>query len=139
MIDELVAQGKGHLYSVMEDYNRRKDSLTPKEESSMGDMLIVREFYERGFEFVPIELNTVKSRLFQITDGKLMPSLKTINGLGEKSADAVVEAVKDGPFTSRDNFRDRTKVSKNLVDLLDSLGILGSLPESDQISLFDFL
>ena len=136
---EIMAQGKGHLYSVMEDYNRRKDSLTPKEESSMGDMLIVREFYERGFEFVPIELNTVKSRMFQITDGKLMPSLKTINGLGEKAADAVVEAVKDGPFTSRDNFRDRTKVSKNLVDLLDSLGILGSLPESDQISLFDFL
>ena len=46
--------------------------------------------------------------------------------------------VKDGPFLSKDDFRNRTKVSKTVVDLLSDLNILDSLPESNQLSLFDF-
>ncbi|MCM1242452.1 MAG: hypothetical protein NC314_06385, partial [Roseburia sp.] len=68
----------------------------------------------------------------------LMPSLNSIDGLGEKAADAVVEAAKDGPFLSKDDFRQRTKVSATVTELMDSLGLLGNLPESNQISLFDF-
>ena len=80
-----------------------------------------------------------KLAVFQIIDGKIMPSFNSIDGLGEKAADAIVEAAKDGPFLSKDDFRERTKASKTIVDLLDSLGILGNLPESNQISLFDFM
>ena len=61
-----------------------------------------------------------------------------IDGLGEKAAEAVVDAVKDGPFLSKDDFRNRTKVSKTVVDLLSDLKILDGLPESNQLSLFDF-
>ena len=69
----------------------------------------------------------------------LMPSLNSIDGLGEKAADAIVEAAKDGPFLSKDDFRQRTKVSKTIIDLMDSLGLLGDLPESNQISIFDLV
>ena len=68
-----------------------------------------------------------------------MPSLNSIDGLGEKAADAIVEAAKDGPFLSKDDFRERSKASKTIVEMLDNLGILGDLPESNQISLFDFM
>ena len=67
-----------------------------------------------------------------------MPSLTSIEGLGEKAADAIVEACKDGPFLSKDDFRERTKASKTIVGLMADLGILGDIPESNQISLFDF-
>ncbi len=67
-----------------------------------------------------------------------MPSINSIDGLGEKAADAIVEAAKDGPFLSKEDFRERTKVSKTNVDMLDSLNLLGNLPESNQLSLFDF-
>ena len=53
--------------------------------------------------------------------------------------DAIVEAAKDGPFLSKDDFRQRTKVSKTIIDLMDSLGLLGDLPESNQISIFDLV
>lgn len=53
-------------------------------------MRIVQEMYARGFEFVPIDLYTAKAQRFQIVDGKLMPSLATIDGLGDKAADAVL-------------------------------------------------
>ena len=93
--------------------------------------------YARGFDFMPIDVFRAKSRDFQIIDGKIMPSLNSIDGLGEKAADAIVEAAKDGPFLSKDDFRQRTKASKTIVDLMSDLGLLGKLPESNQISLFD--
>lgn len=87
---------------------------------------------------MPIDIFTASSRSFQIVDGKLMPSINSIDGLGEKVADSIVEAAKDGPFLSKDDFRERAKVSKTVVDLMASLGLLGDLPESNQLSLFDF-
>ena len=83
-------------------------------------------------------MTEAQAHRFQIIDGKLMPALGTIEGLGGKAADAVVEAAKDGPFLSKDDFWQRTKVSKSVIDVMDDLGILGDLPESNQLSLFDF-
>ncbi len=136
---ELMCRGQQHLENVMADYKRRDSELSKKEQDSYKDMRIVQEMYARGFEFVPIDIFTAQSRLFQIIDGKLMPSLNSIDGLGEKAADAIVEAAKDGPFLSKDDFRQRTKASKTVVDLMSELGLLGNLPESNQISLFDFV
>jgi DNA polymerase-3 subunit alpha (Gram-positive type) len=145
---EQMCQGKAHLEAVMKEYRRRMDAsankesgaqpLSNKEELAYGDMRIVKEMYERGFEFEPIDIFRAHSRNFQIINGKLMPSLNSIDGLGEKAADAIVEAAKDGPFLSRDDFRERTKVSKTVVELMAQLGLLGDLPESNQLSLFDF-
>ena len=58
--------------------------------------------------------------------------------LPDAASKEIVEAAKDGPFLSKDDFRQRTKVSKTVVDLMDDLKLLGDLPESNQISLFDF-
>ncbi len=136
---EIMCQGQQHLENVMADYKRRSEELSKKEQDTQKDMKIVQEMYARGFEFVPIDIFSAQSRLFQIVDGKLMPSLSSIDGLGEKAADAIVEAAKDGPFLSKDDFRQRTKASKTVVELMSSLGLLGNLPESNQISLFGFV
>ena len=136
---ELMCQGMQHLKNVMADYKKREDTLSQKEQASLKDMKIVLEMYARGYDFVPIDIFSANSRSFQIVDGKLMPSLNSIDGLGEAAADAIVEAAKDGPFLSKDDFRQRTKVSKTIVELMDSLNLLGKLPESNQISLFDFV
>ena len=93
--------------------------------------------YARGYEFMPIDIFRADARLFQIIDGKIMPSLSSIDGLGEKAADAVVEARKDGPFISRDDFWNRTKVPKTVIEKMHDLGLLGDLPQTNQISLFD--
>ena len=61
-----------------------------------------------------------------------------VDGMGDKAADGVVDAVKDGMFLSKEDFRNRTKVSKTICDLMADLGLLGELPESNQLSLFDF-
>lgn len=135
---ELMCQGEERLQYFMRDYERRKDKLSKKEQDTYRDMRIVQEMYARGFEFLPLDIYRAHAVKFQIIDGKLMPSLGTIEGMGEKAAEAVEEAAKDGMFLSKDDFRQRTKVSKTVIDLMADLGILGDLPESNQLSLFDF-
>ena len=135
---ELMCQGKEKLEYFLADYRKRSDSLSKKEQDTLRDMRVVQEMYARGFEFMPIDIYKAKAREFQIVDGKLMPSLGSIEGMGDKAAEGVVDAVKDGPFLSREDFRNRTKVSKTICDLMGDLGILGTMPESNQLSLFDF-
>ena len=135
---ELMCMGQDKLNHHMKEYERRKDSLSKKEQDCYKDMKIVQEMYARGFQFWPIDLYQAQARRFTIIDGKLMPALSTIEGLGDKAADAVVDAAKDGPFLSKDDFRERTKVSKTVIVLMSELGIFGDLPESNQLSIFDF-
>ena len=136
---EIMCQGQQHLEATMADYRKRSDTLTNKEQDALKDMRIVQEMYARGFEFEKLDIFRAHSRNFQIVDGKVMPSLSSIDGLGEKAADAIMEAAKDGSFLSKDDFRSRTKVSKTVIDMMSDLGLLGDIPESNQISLFDLV
>lgn len=135
---ELMCMGKERLEYYMADIKKRGDSASKKEQEMIKDMKIVQEMYARGFDFIPLDLYQAKAHRFQIIDGKLMPALDTIEGLGDKAADAVVEAAGNGKFLSKDDFRTRTKVSKTVIDLMDELGLFGDIPNSNQMSLFDF-
>lgn len=134
---EIMCQGRDRLEYFLADYKKRSDSLTKKELDTLRDMRIVQEMYARGFEFITMNVYTAKARHFQIIDGKLMPSFSTIDGLGEKAAEAIVGAATKGRFLSKDDFKQRSKTSKSVVDLMEDMGILRDLPESNQLSLFD--
>ncbi len=136
---ETMCQGKEKLQYFMGEYKKKSEmgTIANKEEDALSDMKIVQEMYARGYEFAKIDIYKAHANRFQIIDGKLMPSLNTIDGLGDNSAVAVVEAVKDGPFLSKDDFRQRTKVSQTNIDLMSDLGLFGDLPDSNQLSLFD--
>jgi len=136
---ELMCMGKEKLDYYIADYKKRSDSLSKKEEDTLKDMRLVQEMYARGLEFLPIDLYKSHSRNFQIVDGKLLPPFNSIDGLGDVAAELIMNAAEQGPFLSRDDFQTRTKASKTVVALLGDLGILGDLPESNQLSLFDGL
>ena len=105
----------------------------------MNSARIVQEMYARGYEFTPIDIFTASAKNFRIVDGKLMPALNSIDGMGDKAAEGVVEAVKDGPFTSCENFKNRSKVSGTIMEKMREMGLLGSLPLNDQMTLLDFM
>ena len=94
---EIMCQGKEKLQYYIDDYTRRSDSLSKKEQDTMKDMHSVQEMYARGYEFLPIDIYRAKATKFSIIDGKLMPPFSSIDGMGEKAAEAVDEAAKDGP------------------------------------------
>ncbi len=138
---ELMCQGRDKLEYFMGEFKKQNDAgtLAKVDQDKLKDMKIVQEMYARGFEFEKIDLYKAQATRFQIVGDKLMPSFSSIGGMGDKAAEAVVEAAKDGAFLSKDDFRGRTKVSKTVIDLMDDLGIMGDLPETNQLSLFDFV
>lgn len=136
---ELMCFGKEKLDYYINDYKRRSESLSKKEEGQLKDMRLVQEMYARGFEFLPIDLYKSHSRNFQIVDGKLLPPFKSIDGLGEVAADGIYEAAKNGKFLSIEDFMSRSKVSSTNASLMKDLGILKGLNNSNQISLFEYL
>ncbi len=138
---ELMCRGKAVLEAALREY-RAKDAagtLSNTEEDVLHDLRIVEEMYARGYEFMPIDLYRAKGSKFQIIDGKIMPAFSSIDGLGGTASQQLEDAAKDGPFLSQDDLRNRAKISKTAVESLAALGILGDMPESNQLSLFDFM
>ncbi len=135
---ELMCLGRDKLEFYLADYKKRSDTLSNKEQDTLRDMRIVQEMYARGFSFLPLDIYRAKATHFQVMGNQLMPSLNSIDGLGEKAAEGIEEAAKEGKFLSKEDFMNRTKVGKTICGLLADLGILGDLPESNQLSLFDF-
>ena len=136
---ELMCQGKERLEYYINDYQKRKNELSDKEKSTLEDMKIVQEMYARGFGFVKIDIYRAKANRFQIVDGKLMPSFATIDGLGDKAAEMIEDEASKGKFLSREDFKNRCKVSATILETMGKLNLLGDLPHTNQISLMDFM
>ena len=134
---ELMCQGQDKLEYYIAEY-KKKDKLSQKEEGTLRDMRIVQEMYARGFEFLPMDLYHSDARYFQIVDGKLLPPFNSIDGMGDKAAESLAIAAAGGKFLSKDDLRERSKVSKSIIDLMSDLDIISDLPESNQLSFFDF-
>ena len=134
---EIMCQGRDKLEYYLADYKKRSGSLSKKEQDTLRDMRIVQEMYARGYKFLPIDIYKSKASKFQIVDGKLLPPFTSLDGMGEKAAEQMEEAEKGGKYLSRDDFRERTKASKTVIDYMGTLGLLGDLPQSNQLSLFD--
>ena len=137
----LFCFGKEKLLNVIKDikkidkYNRKKT-----DDDTLGDAYIVLEMYARGLQFMPIDIYRAKPKHFQIIDGKIMPALVTIDGLGDKAAYALYEAAKKGAFLSKDDLKQRAKgTTQTALDKMTELGIIDYLPNSSQISLFDII
>ena len=140
---EMMCFGKEKVDKQLESLKRAKEEGKGKQTATEKDMETalksVQAMYARGYDFAPIDLKLVKPTHFQVIDGKIMPSLTSIAGLGESVAVGIVEAAKGEPFLSMEDFRNRSKASSTITDKLGELGILGDIPETDQISLFDYI
>ncbi len=139
---EIMCRGPEILKAAMDQLTSvPKDQQSKKDQDTIRDGRLCQEMYARGFEFMPIDIYKAKARECLIIDGKIMPPLSSIEGLGEKACDQIEEAAKaaqDSKFTSLENFRVQAKISKSNVDKMVELGILTGLPETDQLT-FDFL
>lgn len=142
---EKMCMGRERLNEYLSEYRKRKDikygpeALTKLEQDMLKDMRVVEEMYARGYDFVPVDLYQAEAHRFRIAGEKqLMPAIDTIDGLGTQASDGVALAARDGKFLSKDDFRKRARVGKSISDNLERLGILKDLPETNQISIFDF-
>jgi DNA polymerase-3 subunit alpha (Gram-positive type) len=136
---EKMAMGRDKLEHYIDDYKRKKaeGTISNTEENELKDMRLVQEMYARGFDFMPVDLYKAKARSFQIFDGKIMPSFKVIDKVGEVAGEGIEIAARSGEFLSKDDLRIRSGIGQTVIDKLSELGILGDMASSNQLSLFD--
>ena len=100
---------------------------------------IVNEMWERGFKFGKLDLYRSDATEFIIDGDTLIPPFVAMDGLGENVAKQLVRARQEGEFLSKTELRKRGGLSSTLVEKMDEMGILGNMPEDNQLSLFDDL
>ena len=118
------------------EMKNQKKEATKAELDMYDDLEIVLEMYERGLEFLPIDLYESEATKFKIQDNKLRPPLNSIPGFGTVAAQGIVEARKDGKFMSIDDLKIRAKIGASGADLLKEFGCLEGMSQSNQLSLF---
>ena len=138
----LMCQGKAAIDNHIKAY-KANPNLSKKEQDTLRDMKIVQEFYARGFEFLQIDLYQSDAIKFQVVEDKLLPPFSVIEGMGGIAAEALAvaahaETERGEKFLSKDDIRQKAKVSQTVLDTMAELGLLGGLPESNQLSIFDF-
>ena len=138
----LMCQGKAAIDNHIKAY-KANPNLSKKEQDTLRDMKIVQEFYARGFEFLKIDLYQSDAIKFQVVEGKLLPPFSVIEGMGGIAAEALAvaahaETERGEKFLSKDDIRQKAKVSQTVLDTMAELGLLGGLHESNQLSIFDF-
>ncbi len=133
---EMMAQGRSKVQSTMQELSMN-EKPSAKDKVTMTILEVVNEMYARGIEFLPINIYDAHPTKFLNIDGKIMPALNSIAGLGTAAAESVMKAREEAPFKSIEDFKARTSVSQTHIEVLKRLGAFGDLPESSQVSLFE--
>lgn len=125
---------------MQEIAEKRKNNEASNVEIDLYTTLeIVNEMWERGFKFGKLDLYRSDATEFIIDRDTLIPPFVAMDGLGENVAKQLVRARKEGEFLSKTELRKRGGLSSTLVEKMDEMGILGNMPEDNQLSLFDDL
>ncbi|MFS9093175.1 PolC-type DNA polymerase III [Streptococcus timonensis] len=125
---------------MQEIAEKRKNNEASNVEIDLYTTLeIVNEMWERGFKFGKLDLYRSDATEFLIDGDTLIPPFVAMDGLGENVAKQLVRARQEGEFLSKTELRKRGGLSSTLVEKMDEMGILGNMPEDNQLSLFDDL
>ncbi len=135
----VMCQGMDHLKRKMQEIKAKDKDATAVEEDMLVTMEVCYEFYLRGFTFAEIDLYQSHATLFHMDEEthSLLPPFVALPGLGETAAISLAENREGKQFISEEEVLAACpKVSKSHMELLRSVGALGDLPETSQISLF---
>ena len=115
-----------------------KSELTASKEDENTILEILIEMNLRGVHVKPIDIYRSAAADFLIDDdGQILPPISSLPGVGANAAEAFVAARQGDPFISIDDMLKR-KVPKGVIEMLRQAGCLGDMPESSQVTLFEF-
>ncbi|MEB8643141.1 PolC-type DNA polymerase III, partial [Bacillus cereus] len=133
---EAMAKGSASIRARIDEIAQKGLDAAPKEKSLLTVLEMTLEMCERGYSFQKVDLYRSHATEFIIDGDTLIPPFNAVPGLGTNAALSIVEARKNGDFLSKEDLQQRSKVSKTIIEYLDSQGCLGDLPDQNQLSLF---
>ncbi|MBQ9758135.1 MAG: PolC-type DNA polymerase III, partial [Clostridia bacterium] len=136
---KIMAQGDEVLMAEMKNLEMRQNDWSATEKSVYTICEIVHEMYQRGFEFLPVDLYESDAFKFQRVEGKIRLPINAFQGVGDAAAQNIVDARENGEFVSIEDLKQRAHLTKTVIETLGENGCLEGLSETSQISLFDEL
>lgn len=133
---ELILQGPKVIKEAINEIEKKDKEASAKDKNLLTILEVAYEMYLRGIQFVPIDLYKSDVKRFKLTQDGILPPISSLQGLGITAAQNIINARRKGKFTSIEDLKRRTKITKNVVQILKQNGILNGLQETDQISLF---
>ena len=128
--------GKEKVKNKMKEIDLQGNNATVKDKNMYSILELVLEMYERGYEFLPMDLYKSHASKFLVEEGEIRPPLNSIPGLGTVAAEGIAKAREEGKFMSIDDLKIRSKVGNSVTDLLKKYGCLEGMSQSNQMSLF---
>ncbi|GIO61113.1 PolC-type DNA polymerase III [Paenibacillus cineris] len=133
---ELCCQGYEAIYRQIEEIEQKGFQATTKEKSMLSILEMALEMTARGFTFKPIDLYRSDATRFTVDGESLIPPFSALAGIGDNAAKNIAAAREYGEFLSIEDFQQKSKASKTIIELLTGMGCFRGLPESNQLSLF---
>jgi DNA polymerase-3 subunit alpha (Gram-positive type) len=133
---ELLCQGYDAILRKLIEIEEKGFQALPKEKAMVSILEMALEMTARGFSFKPIDLYRSDSTRFLLEGTSLIPPFAAMQGIGDNAAKNIAAAKEEGDFLSVEDFQNRSKASKTVIEMLSSMGCFRGLPESNQLSLF---
>lgn len=102
----------------------------------LDTLTVALEMTARGFSFAMTDLNKSDWKNFNIEGNKLYLPFNSIDSLGDTTAKSIINAREEAKFSSKADFKKRTRVSSTVLERMDRMSILDDLPTDDQSTLF---
>ena len=133
---DIMCHGKEKVLNKMKEIDLAGNSATTKDKNMYAILELVLEMYERGINFLPMDLYKSHSTKFIAEEDGIRPPLNSIPGLGTVAAESIVKAREEESFMCIDDIRMRAKAGSSVIELLRNAGCLKGMTESNQMSLF---
>ncbi|SDY70700.1 DNA polymerase-3 subunit alpha [Evansella caseinilytica] len=133
---DTMIRGSATIRKRIEEIYAKGLDASPKEKSVVTVLELALEMCERGFSFQKIDLNRSSATEFLVEGDTLIPPFNALSGVGTNAAINIVKAREEREFLSKEDLRERSKITKTVLENLDDHGCLSELPDSNQLSLF---
>lgn len=133
---ELCCQGYDAINRQISEIEQKAFQATTKEKSMLPVLEMALEMTARGFSFKNLDLYRSEATRFIVDGDALIPPFSAMQGIGENAARNIAAAREQGEYLSIEDFQQKSKASKSIIELLTQMGCFRGLPESNQLSLF---
>lgn len=113
--------------------------LSPKEKDLIPFLEISLELKLRGFEIekVNLEKSEAQDWIVNKENNSLIPPFIAVDGIGDINARKIVQARNLKPFTSVEDFQERTETNNTALKKLNELGVFDKISKKAQVNLFE--
>ncbi|MFI3210758.1 MAG: PolC-type DNA polymerase III [Peptostreptococcaceae bacterium] len=133
---DLIVRGKDAIKNKIEEIETLGNEASNKEKNILTALEVAYEMYARNIEILKVDIYESDAKKFKLKDNKLLPPLISIQGMGENAAINIEKDRVNGKYISKEELKNRTKISKTVIEVLSNHGALEGMSEENQLSLF---